>query len=213
MTLWGLPLRGAGDNRLYTFLRWVVVLVFGGVYRCRVTGNAHLPSRGPAMVITVHKSLVDPIIAGMVLPRPLRYMAKKELFANPALRRLITHLGAFPVDRGAGDRAALTTSLAILAAGGLLLMFPEGTRRPDDQVHDFLPGVGMIALRSGAPVIPVAVKGTHELVRGRRPGLPKIRASVGPPVDLGGIEGRSSRSYREAARRMQLAVTELYDRL
>ncbi len=210
MRLWGLPLRGRGDSRLYTVCRWIAVPLFGGVYRCRCRGAENLPAEGPAIIVVNHKALVDPVVVGMVCDRPLRYMAKKELFRSPALRWLITTLGAFPVERGAGDRQALETSLAVLAAGGVLLMFPEGHRYRDDAVHDFLPGVGLIAVRSGAPVVPAATKGTAQMWRDGRPRFPALRVALGPPVDLSDLEGRGSKVYAEAARRMQAAVAELH---
>ncbi len=213
MRLWGLPLRGRGDSRLYTFCRWLAVPLFGGLYRCRVEGTANLPRDGAVMVITNHKSNVDPVIAGMVLDRPLRYMAKKELFGHRWLRGLITTLGAFPIERGARDRAALVAALEILRGEEVLLMFPEGRRYEDAAVHEFLSGAGMIALRSGAPVVPMAMDGTQRLVVGRRPGLPALRVRIGPPVDLSDITGRNSGAYKAAAGRMQAAVAELYARL
>jgi 1-acyl-sn-glycerol-3-phosphate acyltransferase len=210
----GLPLVGDGDSRLYTFCRFLAVPLFGGLYGCRVKGGDNLPARGPVIVACNHKSLADPVVAGMVCYRPLRYMAKKELFANPYLRRLITSLGAFPIDRGAGDREALVRSLQILEEGGLLLMFPEGTRQTDDAVHEFFPGVGMIALRSGAPVVPLAMDGTQRMLPpegGVR--LTQLRTAIGPPIDLSDLTARNSRTYQEAARRMQQAVADLYARL
>jgi 1-acyl-sn-glycerol-3-phosphate acyltransferase len=210
---WGYPLKGRGESRLYTFLRWLAIPFFGGLYRCRVKGAAHLPRTGPVMVIMTHKAFWDPVIAGMIFDRPLRFMAKKELFVNDAASRFITSLGAFPLDRGAGDRAALTTALEILKRGEILLMFPEGHRQRDDAVHDFLPGVGMIALRSGAPVIPLALDGTQYMLRDGKLGLPALRGLVGPPVDLGDITTRNSKAYQEAARRMHETMAALYARL
>jgi 1-acyl-sn-glycerol-3-phosphate acyltransferase len=211
--LWGLPLDGHGESRLYTFCRWLAVPLFGGLYRCRARGAQHLPHAGPAIVVVNHKSNVDPVVVGMVFDRPLRYMAKKELVVRRPLTWLITTLGAFPIDRGAGDREALRTGLDVLARGEVLLMFPEGTRFRDRSVHPFLPGVGMLALRSGAPVVPMAMDGTQRLLREGRPGLPALRAAVGPPLDLSDITGRNSKAYQEAARRMERAVTDLYGRL
>jgi 1-acyl-sn-glycerol-3-phosphate acyltransferase len=213
MRLFGHPLRGSGDTALYTLARWPVVTVFGGLYRCRVSGASNLPTAGPAILVVNHKSNADPLFIGMSFERPLRYMAKKELFSVSPFARLISSLGAFPIDRGAGDRAALTTSLAVLQAGEVLLMFPEGTRFQDDRIHPFLPGVGMLALRSGAPVVPMAMDGTQHLARDGRPGLPKVRGLVGPPLELDDIEGRGSKAYHEAAARMQAAVERLYGRL
>lgn len=209
--LFGLPLVGDGDSRLYTFCRFLAVPLFGGVYGCRCKGGEHLPRTGPAIIACNHKSVADPVVAGMVCYRPLRYMAKKELFVNPYLRWLITSLGAFPLDRGAGDREALTRALEILEQGGLLLMFPEGTRQTDDAIHDFFPGAGMIALRSGAPVVPLAMDGTQRMFPpGGGVRHTKLRTAIGPPVDLSDLTTRSSKTYQEAARRMQGALTELY---
>jgi 1-acyl-sn-glycerol-3-phosphate acyltransferase len=210
---WGYPLRGQGDTGLYTFLRWLAVPFFGGLYRCRVEGAGHLPRTGPAMVAMTHKCFWDPVIAGMIFDRPLRFMAKKELFRNPQAARFIGSLGAFPLDRGAGDRAALQTALTILERGEVLLMFPEGHRQTDDAVHEFLPGVGMIALRSGAPVIPLALDGTQYMLRDGKPGFRALRGLVGPPVALSDIAERNSKAYREAARRMHQSVAGLYARL
>jgi 1-acyl-sn-glycerol-3-phosphate acyltransferase len=206
--LWGLPLAGHGDSGLYTLCRWLAVPLFGGLYRCRATGTENLPREGAVIVITNHKANIDPVIIGMICDRPLRYMAKKELFGNAALRKLIVTLGAFAIDRG-----ALTTSLEILAEGGVLLMFPEGHRKPDDAVHEFLPGVGMLALRSGAPVVPLAMDGTQRMMAGGRPGLPALRARMGPPLDLSDLTARNSKAYQEAARRMHECVAGLYAQL
>ena len=212
MRAWGLPLFGHGESRLYTFCRWLAVPFFGGLYRCRAKGASNLPSQGPCMVIMNHKGDVDPVVAGMIFDRPLRYMAKKELFKHRALRWLITTLGAFPIDRGAGDREALKAALDMLARGEVLLMFPEGHRQRDDAIHEFLPGVGMIALRSGAPVVPLALDGTQYMLRDGKPALPALRGLVGPPVELGDISGRNSKAYQEAARRMYEAMVDLYAR-
>jgi len=209
----GLPLRGRGDRPLYTFCRWIVLAIFAGLYRCRAEGTEHLPATGPALIAVNHKADFDPVVVGMVFDRPFAYMAKRELFKVPVLGRLISALGAFPIDRGAGDRAALQTALGLLADGHVLLMFPEGTRQPDDEIHEFLPGVALLALRSGAPVVPVAVHGTNLMLRGGRPGWPALRVKAGPPVDLSGIEGRGSAAYHEAARRMRADVVVLYDAL
>ena len=213
MRPWGLPLVGHGESGLYTFCRWLAVPLFGGLYRCRARGAFNLPAEGPCMVIMNHKGDVDPVVAGMIFDRPLRYMAKKELFKNRAFRWLISTLGAFPIDRGAGDREALKAALDMLARGEVLLMFPEGHRQRDDAIHEFLPGVGMIALRSGAPVVPLALDGTQYMLRDGKPGLPALRGLVGPPIELGDISGRNSKAYQEAARRMHEAMVSLYARL
>ena len=97
--------------------------------------------------------------------------------------------------------------------GEALIIYPEGTRMRDDAVHEFLPGVGMLALRSGAPVIPVGLKGSDKVVHDGRPGLPVVRLKVGPAVDLSGLEGKKSEMYAQAAARIREAVEALYESL
>ena len=80
--VWRYTLVGHGETRLYTFVRWLAIPFFGGLYRCRVRGAENLPQSGAVMVIMTHKAFWDPVIAGMIFDRPLRFMAKKELFAN-----------------------------------------------------------------------------------------------------------------------------------
>ncbi len=207
-----MPLRGRGDRRLYTFFRCIVLAIAAGLYRCRAEGAEHLPETGPAIIVVNHKADVDPAVVGIAFDRPLAFMAKRELFEVPVIGRLVAALGAFPIDRGAGDRGALEKALALLAGGEALLMFPEGTRQPDEEIHEFLPGVGLLALRSGAPVVPVATRGTNRILRNGRPGLPALRVKIGPPLDLSDMQGRrGSAAYHEVAARMREAVTALYD--
>lgn len=209
-----LPVYVPEDPWLYKVARVVLPTTLAQLYHLRVSGSEHLPVSGPAIVVINHQSDFDPPFVGMAFPRPLRYMAKSELFETAWFRWSIEHLGAFPVRRGEGDREALRRSLEVLEAGQVLLMFPEGTRSTDGRVHEFLPGVGMIALRSGAPVIPTAMKGT-ELIRGegRVPRLSHVRLLAGPAIDLDDLQGRRSQVYAEAARRMKEAVSDLCDRL
>lgn len=208
----GVPLRVDDTSRVYTFCRFLVLLLLGLPYRLTIRGAEHLPPRGAVIVAVSHKSDVDPLFIGVGLRRQLRYMAKIELFRVPLLGALVRKLGAFPIDRGAGDRAALEKSLAVLADGEPLLMFPEGHRHKDDEIHPFQRGVGMIAVRSGAPVIPVALRGTNRIVKKGRPGMPRVRLTIGPPVDLGDLAGRRSVVYAAVAERIREAVRELYER-
>jgi 1-acyl-sn-glycerol-3-phosphate acyltransferase len=210
----GVPLRVRDSGRFYHLCRYIVVLILGLPFRVSVRGTENVPLEGPLVVAVSHKSQLDPLFVGIALRREMRYMAKIELFRMPVVGRLVTMLGAFPVDRGAGDRGALERSLAVVADGEALLMFPEGTRhKHDERIYPFLPGVGMIAVRSGAPVIPVAVKGTNRIVDRSRVRFPAVRVSIGHPVDLGGLEGRRSAVYAEAAQRMGAAVSELYEEI
>jgi 1-acyl-sn-glycerol-3-phosphate acyltransferase len=209
-----LPVYVPEDPWLYKVARVVLPTTLAQLYHLRASGTENLPARGPAIIVINHQSDFDPPFIGVAFQRPLRYMAKSELFERPWFSWLIEHLGAFPIYRGEGDRDALRRSLEVLAAGQVLLMFPEGTRFTDGRVHEFFPGAGLIALRSGAPVVPAAMKGT-ELIRGdgRLPRLSHVRLLAGPPVALEDLAGRGSRAYAEAARRMMEAVGDLYGEL
>ena len=129
-----------------------------------------------------HRSFLDPFVIGTVPRRPIYYVAKKELFRNRVVGRLLGALGAFPVDRGAGDTEMLATANAILARGDGVLMFPEGTRLRPGPLGRPRRGVGRLALETGAPVVPVAVIGTEAVRRGWRIRPHRVRIRVGAPL-------------------------------
>ncbi len=124
-------------------------------------GIHKLPDKGPVIVAANHVSNWDPILVGVVLKRPVYFMAKAELFENRFLSALLLRLNAFPVKRGAADRKAIRYAMDILNRGEVLGIFPEGARKkvkPDASVQS---GVAMIALKTGVPVLPVACIGTE----------------------------------------------------
>ena len=208
------PLYASGDRWFYRTVRIVSGLTLAASFRLSCEGAEHLPAHGAALIASNHKSELDPFFVGHAFPRPVRYFAKSELFGNAALRWAVTELGAIPVRRGESDRAALEAALDSLARGEALIIYPEGHRMSDDAVHEFLPGVGMLALRSGAPVVPVGLRGSGDPVfGGGRPGLPVVRLKAGPPVDLSGLAGKKSEMYAQAADRIRAAVEALYESL
>ena len=207
------PLYAPGDRWFYRLVRVAARFSLAAVYRVEAEGAENLPARGPAIIASNHKSMLDPFFVGQVFRRPVKYFAKTELFQNAALRWAINELGAIEIKRGQSDRAGLEMALAALAQGEALIIYPEGHRKRDQRVHEFLPGVGMLALRSGAPVVPVAVKGSEQVIDHGRLGLPQVKVKVGPPVDLGGLEGKKSVMYAQAADRIHDVVAGLYETL
>src|SRR5579859_5970118 len=139
------------------FLLCVILTVFFGF---RVDGRRHEPGGGPVIVVSNHLSDLDPLVVGSALRRRVTFMAKHELFEVPGVRWWITKCGAFPVRRGAPDRQALRTPLGILHGGGVLVMFPEGTRGLDRTLREPEPGAALLARRTGAALLQVAVLGT-----------------------------------------------------
>lgn len=169
-------------RHLYTSVRLLAVVVLRLWFRVRISGREHLPTAGAAVVAPNHKSFLDAFFVGLATRRHVRYMAKVELFKGP-LGWLFLRLGAFPVRRGEADAEAVETARAILAAGGLVVMFPEGTRvEQPDALGSPHHGAGRLALETGAPIIPAAITGTSHLWRGAIPKLKRVQLAFLPPV-------------------------------
>lgn len=187
---------------VYRLSRFVVWLVLRTLFGFRVEGGDHEPASGPLLIVSNHVSDLDPLVVGAALRRRVNFMAKIELFGPPLLRWWVSACGAFPVRRGEADRQALRTARALLERGEALVMFPEGTRgaslrdlRPPE------PGAALLALRTGAVILPVAVIGTDAVFPkgARRLSRGTIRVRVAAPIRIDGVtsESTSGRADRE----------------
>jgi len=146
------------------FAYWAVRICFFPIYRLKVTGFSNIPS-GAVLVCSNHTSMKDPVL--VILAMKLRNfpvsMAKMELFQPPWLRWILRHLDTFPIHRGKSDVGAIKYSLSALKNGRKLLMFPEGTRVRGGDEGGAKTGAGMLALRSGAQILPVFVSKEKKL--------------------------------------------------
>jgi 1-acyl-sn-glycerol-3-phosphate acyltransferase len=133
----------------------------------RLEGAERIPRGRGFILVSNHVNWKDPPWIEFALGRAIRYMAKRELFGVPFLGWMLRQIGSFPVRRGEADRGALQTALAVLTAGQPLGFFPEGHRSESGQLIRARPGVAHLALRSGAPILPIAVLGTPEARLGR----------------------------------------------
>src|SRR5215211_4475697 len=159
---------------LYALVRAIVSPLFRVYFRMHVSGADCIPAEGAAIVAPNHKSFWDSFFIGVCTRRRVRFMAKTELI-EARYGRLLVRLGAFPVRRGQADEDALATARTVLRQGGLLALFPEGTRiRDPDQLGEPRRGAGRLALETGAPLVPAAITGTDRLFLGP---LPRRRAS------------------------------------
>ena len=196
---------------------WLVRLcrLLGGslarlLFSIRVEGAHLVPSSGPVLLAGNHSGFVDGPLVFLLAPRPAALLAKAEIFIGP-FTRLFLALGQIPVRRGKPDRTALASGLATLADGKALGVFPEGTRGGGafDEITD---GLAYLALRSGAPVVPLVVLGTDKAwPRGNRP--PRLRAPVrivfGAPVTVTATgDPRARRTVADAAEQLRLALVE-----
>jgi 1-acyl-sn-glycerol-3-phosphate acyltransferase len=188
---------------------WALVRLWGRFFlHWRVEGAGQLPPTGPVLLAINHSSAIDPLLAGVAMQRKVRFMAKEELFRSPLGGWFLRQLGAFPVRRGEGDRQALKQALAVLEQGGVVGIFPEGTRSPDGRLQQAQTGIAFLARRGRAVVVPVAIAGTRNILpKGAwLPRCARVRILVGEPLrPFAGPEGDTGRAgEREGATHDQL---------
>ena len=200
----------------YRLCRWIFETVVGGWFRPQVSGGEHVPATGAVILAPVHRSFADFGFNAFVTDRKLFFMAKAELWENRLLGKVLDALGAFPVRRTGADREALRRAEAVLAAGEVLVLFPEGTRQTGPDVAQLLEGAAFLAARTGAPIVPVGIGGSGEAMpKGTR--IPKrlpIRLVVGEPLTppAGAGTGRVPRSAVHATTEaLRQAIQKVYD--
>ncbi|MEV6804887.1 lysophospholipid acyltransferase family protein [Streptomyces sp. NPDC051132] len=172
-----------------------------GLWRPRVLGAWKVPATGPVILAVNHSHNIDgPMVMG-VSPRPTHFLIKKEAFVGP-LDPFLTGIGQLKVDRTTADRGAITQALGVLAAGGVLGIFPEGTRGEGDFAA-LRAGLAYFAVRGGAPIVPVAVLGSSDRPGRLTKALPPLRSRVdvvfGDPFDAGDGSGRRTRAALDQA--------------
>ncbi len=163
---------------LYSFAKILFRLQFR-LMGWKVQGAENMPTKGPVILAINHVSLWDPLVAASSVHRQVAFMAKEELFEIPVLGSIFSKLGAFPVKRGQGDMNAIRQSLAILKGGGVLGLFPEGTRSKTGEIQKGMPGMVLLMEKSQASVVPVKVYGTANLLT---KGWGKIAIIIGKPL-------------------------------
>ncbi len=169
----------------YYICRPTVRILLFLLTRWHVRGRENIPEQGPVLVISNHLSLADPPLLNLAIDRPVRYMAKKNLFRFQPFNSLFRGLGAFPVHRGRPDIKAFRRAEEVLAHGLTLVIFPEGTRSRNSQLRHAFPGPTLIAARSGAPILPIGIIGTDKLEHGF--GIltrPRVTVNIGRPFHL-----------------------------
>ena len=169
----------------------VLIPTFGHI---EVVGRENVPPYGPLIIAPNHQSNADPPVLVYAIARPLWWMAKRELFSNPLSAYLMRGVHVHPINRDGRDLEALAWAQETLAADRALVLFPQGTRSPG-ALSEAGDGLTYIALRSGAPILPVAITGT-ERVRGMAKiafHFQRLRIVIGEPFTLPVVEGRLSR--------------------
>ncbi|MDQ2858104.1 MAG: 1-acyl-sn-glycerol-3-phosphate acyltransferase [Candidatus Eremiobacteraeota bacterium] len=187
----------------YAASRVVVTAILRIAWRLRVVDAHHIPRAGPVIIACNHVSYLDPPALGAATPRPLAYMAKRELFDIPVLGTMIAWLGAFPVDRKRSDITAVRAAVRVLASGACLGIFPEGTRNTSGDIQAQL-GVGLLAALSGATVVPAYVSGTSQAKR-----LSRITVTFGEPMRFTGSRKASRHDLANWTKELMVRIYAL----
>ncbi|MGF7057060.1 lysophospholipid acyltransferase family protein [Brassicibacter mesophilus] len=161
----------------YNFARGLVSIVFGAMFRIKIQGKEHIPTKGRIVICSNHVSLLDPIIVAIAVPRQVFFMAKKELFRSKLLGTVIRKLGAFPVDREGADLLAVRSSLKILKNEQALGIFPEGTRIKEHDISNAKPGIAMMSIKGKASIIPIHIDTQYKVFR-------EVKVTIGEAVCL-----------------------------
>ena len=185
-----LTFRRRWKHLIFVLLRIFVLPTLRLTLRFKIHGLSNIPHAGGALVIGNHVHNSDPILMLSATNRPILWMAKEEVWDLPVLRWFATQAGAFPVQRGSFDRSAIRTAVDTINEGLLVGMYPEGTRSTSGGLKEPFPGASLVAIRSGAPVIPCVIVGTAELPlngvkqRSLERGYPRVEVWFGPPFKL-----------------------------
>lgn len=170
---------------LFPLIRVLTRLLFAFLGPICVRGAYRVPRRGGVLVLANHRADIDPIVVQVACPRRVHFMAKSELFGIPILGGVIRSFGAFPVRRGAPDRASLRVAIELLRAGKVVGVFPEGELTESGDLQPILPGAALVARQAGVPVICVGLRNTERVLPyGKlipRPGWRRIWAVWGEP--------------------------------
>lgn len=195
---------GAGPHRfppLYRTLRERLGPLIRTFFSLTVEGGEHLPASGPCIIAANHHNYLDGVILALAVPRPVAFLVMPRVYrATPLHPLLHDRLGSIPLHVSRPDAAALRRALRTLEAGGIVGIFPEGPFSVRGRLERGLPGVALLALRSGAPVVPAALHGTYEALAGRPFHVPRRRPVTlrfGPPRPFAAPPGRPSRGERE----------------
>jgi 1-acyl-sn-glycerol-3-phosphate acyltransferase len=201
-------------TRVYGFFHYLALTIYDACFRGEVVGLEHIPRSGPFIIAANHASHLDPPVIGALVPRQMAFFARKTLWKNAVSRWWLDTVGTIPVDRdGGSDVAAIKNVLRTLQSGKALILFPEGTRSPDGQLQKAKSGVGLIACRTQAPVIPVRIFDSH-LAFGRGRGLQlgtPVSVAFGRPLSPAEYDhpADGKERYQRASERIMAAIARL----
>lgn len=198
---------------VFTFSCVLLRALFWMTGGLKCVGTENIPEHGGAIITPNHISLADPPAVGCNIPRHARFMSKEELFKPPIVGPWMWAVGNYPVRRGTADRQAIRNSIQMLDDGEVIAIFPEGTRSTDGKLREPELGVGLIAMKSRAPIIPAAIFGTDKVLPAHSKRLYRHPVTVyfGKPLTFPDLyDSKDTReAMEEIGRRIMAAIDEL----
>ncbi len=187
----------------YQAFRLVYLIVLKLLYRINIHGRENIPGRIPFIICSNHLSWLDPAIIGAVFPGSykIHFMAKKELFNNVISAYLLGKVGAFPLNRKDADYAAIRKAYQLLKDGQVLGLFPEGSRSKSGKLQKPYNGAALIAVRSGVPIVPVAIAGPYRLFK-------QLHVFIGPPFVLPPLHYNRKEDKRARLEEMSIQIMD-----
>nr|MBA2567464.1 1-acyl-sn-glycerol-3-phosphate acyltransferase [Thermoleophilaceae bacterium] len=200
--------RGRPDL-MYEVVRLVLTPILLLFYRTRAIDTDKVPSHGPAIVAPNHFSFIDHFFIAVYLRRKVQFMAKSQLFKAP-IQFVYSHGGVFPILRGRRDEEAFQTAHAVLARGGIVVMYAEGGRSRTGKLGEPKPGIGRLAIESGAPVVPAAIAGSAKVRDWRKLQFPKVTVQYDDPFRFERAESPTREQSQAAAQMIFDRISALY---
>jgi 1-acyl-sn-glycerol-3-phosphate acyltransferase len=200
-----------GVGWTYTFARIILTVPTWLLWRVRAIGVENVPKEGPLVLAPNHFSQMDHFFVGLYLRRKIRFMAKSQLFGPPVLTYIYKHGGVFPIRRGNHDEEAFETVRQLLDQGEMLLVYAEGGRSRSQQLGEPKPGIGRIALESGVPIVPVAIKGSERARQWRRFRFPKVTVEFAEPLSFPVVSRPDRERQISVASEIFLQVRQMHE--
>jgi 1-acyl-sn-glycerol-3-phosphate acyltransferase len=196
----------------YEFVRLVLTPYLALFFRTRAIDSHKVPTQGPVILAPNHFSFLDHFFLAVYLRRKVQFLAKSQLF-KPPIQFIYSHGGVFPILRGRRDEEAFATAHAVLGRSDIVVMYAEGGRSRSGELGEPKPGLGRLALESGATVVPTAIYGSERARNWKRLQFPKVTVQFGDPVRFERIESPTREQSQEASELVFEEISALYTAL
>jgi 1-acyl-sn-glycerol-3-phosphate acyltransferase len=197
-------------NWVYEIVRVITSIYAYTFLRARAIAVENVPGKGAVILAPNHFSFMDHFLMGCYIRRKVRFMAKSQLF-TPPMEWIYSPGGVFPVRRGARDEEVFITARAILARGGAITMYCEGGRSRTGKLSEKAkPGIGRLALETGAPVVPIAIHGSSKVRNWKRLQFPKVTIQYGEPLRWEAVENATREQQQAVADQVLVEIRRLY---